>query len=318
MQQFSIKLLSALGLMLAIVSFNACQKDSIVPTEVKTATPSSNRSPEGFTYGVTVFDGAQSFVVEIDEATGLVTNQFIASVLDPNNNLIPLEDIKGICRTSFGQFFITTGDNNTNPAYNNMLLKINVNNPLPAPFGIGTCSAFNSVCPTGPVSDLEWDPLNQLFIGLQNNTNNLIQITLDVNGNYTVYSAPIAVPGIAGRQLSGLSFVMDPGTIVPYLVGAAARPGVPTLPAQLYRVPVGGIAQFMTELAPAANFAGGNCGLGFDRDLNHLAINRSNLLPLLLGLSEIDPWFTPAALITNTNQWGAQGLDIEDLSSFTF
>jgi hypothetical protein len=73
----------------------------------------------------------------------------------------------------------------------------------------------------------------------------------------------------------------------------------------------GGAATFLTELAPGGVFAGGHCGIGFDLDLNHLAINRNNG-----GLNEINPWpgplFTP---VTNTNFWGAAGLNLEDLSS---
>ena len=320
MQRFPVKILPAFTLLMGLLSFNACQKEAAIPTALQVTNPSSDRSPGGFTYGVTVYDGLNpSLIVEIDEATGAVTNQFQAAVLTPGGTLDPIEDLKGICRTSAGQYFITTGNGNTLPAYNNMLLKVNVNNPLPFPFGLGTCSAFNSICPTGPVSDLEYDPVNQIFIGLQNNSNQLIQITLDAFGNYTQYSAPIAVGGIAGRLLSGLTFVQNPGTIVPYLVGAASRPGDPNLAAQLYRIPVGGIAQLMTQLAPQANFAGGHCGIGFDRNLNHLAINRSDLpIPQILGLSEINPWIAALPLVTNTNQWGAQGFNFEDLSSYTF
>ncbi len=320
MQRFSSKLMIAFGLLVGLFSINACQKEATIPSELQVANPSADRSPGGFTYGVTVFDGLNPcLIVEIDEASGLVTNQFQAAVLNAGGGLDPIEDIKGICRASWGQYFITTGNGNANPAYNNMLLKVNVNNPLPFPLGLGTCSAFNSICPTGPVSDVEFEPVSQIFIGLQNNTNQLIQITPDANGNYTIYSAPIAVGGIAGRTLSGLSMVMDPGQIVPYLVGAASRPGNTNLAAQLYKIPVGGIAQLMTELAPQAAFAAGHCGIGFDRNLNHLAINRSTFqVPQALGLSEINPWFAPLPLVTNTNQWGAQGFNFEDLTSYTF
>lgn len=314
MQRFPAQFLLACGLLVGLVSFNACQKEGIQSKALQEVTPtSSDRSPEHFTYGVTVFSpGHPSEIVEIDEATGLVTNQFQAFV-DPGTGPILLDDLKGICRTSWGQFFITTGNNNSNPLYNNNLLKVNVN-PAWAP--VGQTSFFNSVHVT-PVSDLEFNPLTQTFFGLDNNSNGIIEITVDpLTGNYTQYSPVAAILGIPGRRLSGLSLVRDGNGM--YLVGAASRPLSGGLSAQLYTIPAGGgLAGLITDLDPFIEFAGGHCGLGFDIDLNHLAVNRTNIaVAVTPGLSEINPWFAGLPPVTTATPWGFQNLMFEDLSTW--
>lgn len=302
------KSLLSLLLLGGLFAFNACQKEGLDPKSAPVPTSVSDRSPEHRTYGVTVFNGgAPSVVVEMDEANGAVLNSFPVFV-DNGSGPIFLDDIKGIARTSWGQFFITTGPGCFPDIYDNALLKVNVNNPgLP----LGQCSYFNSNCPFGAVSDLEFDPISQNFYGLLNNSNQIIEIS-DLGSNYTNYTAPAAIFGIQNRLLSGLSMVRDNNGL--YLVGAATRPGA-ALAAQLYTIPAsGGLATLMTTLAPVGNFAGGHCGIGFDIDLNHLVINRNGTLSA--GLSEINPWAVPMAPNTGTNVWGGTGFIFEDVSTY--
>lgn len=312
MKLFSSRTLLAAGLFIGLFSFNACQKDSFNPANpvsVPNMPEAGNRAP--ITYGVTVYDPTHpSQIIGMDGAGNILTTAS-AFYIDPSGNTVNFDNLKGICMTSAGQYFITTGA----PAstvlgasiYDNSLMKVN---PV-----TGQCSYFNSVCPFGTVSDLEFVPATQDFVGLLNNTNQLVTITLDAFGNYTVYNGPFAVTGIAGRMLSGLSIVRDnTGT---YLVGAATRPGNTALAAQLYNVPFGGgLATLMTDLAPLTDFAGGNAGIGFDRQINHLAVNRTNaVVTVPLGLSEINPWAVPLGAITGTAYWGLQSLNFEDLTS---
>jgi hypothetical protein len=311
MLHFSSRHLLTFCLLLGLFSFNACQKESLTSKAPLATTPSSERSPELYTYGVTVYDGVNpSLIVEIEEATGLVTNQFQAFV-DLSSGPVYLKDLKGITRTPWGQFFITTG--NGNGSFDNELLKVNVNL---TGFPLGQCSSFNSVNPYGPLSDLEYHIPTGSFIGLANNSNSIIEIQLDIFGNYTVYSLPAPITGIANnRTLSGLSLVRNNNAL--YIVGAASRVGAGTLSAQLYRLPLGGgAASLMTNLDPLGDFAGGHCGIGFDADLNHLAINRSDVSGGPLGLNHLKPWPFAFALNTPTVGWGAKYYNFEDLTTW--
>ena len=310
MEKFSVKPLLALGLMVSLFSFFACQKDGINPTD--TATPSNvagDRSPEHFTYGITVFDGVNPCqIVEIDEATGNFTGTAFNVFVDPGTGPVVINDLKGISRTPWGQFFVTTGPNN--PAlYQNALLKVNVNVPG---FPLGQASYFGSNSPDiiGAVSDLEFDPTTQDFVGLANNNNTLVRISA-FSTNWTTYSA-VPITGIAaGTSLKGLAWVND--GVGNRLVGCANRTGSNTIPTRMYNInPITAGATFLTALLPAANFNGGHCALGYDSNLNHMAINRRGPL----GLSEIKPWNPPFGANTGTAVWGLNGFNFEDLTSY--
>lgn len=317
MKHLPAKWLLSAGLVAGLLSFYACQKESFNPNQtIVTPVKTGERSPGHITYGVTVFDGVNaSEIVGIDEGSGLVISQIPAAYVDNNGNTINLDNLKGICLTSWGQYFLTTGA----PAsialgpsiYDNALYKVDPTT--------GQCSYFGSICPFGAVSDLEFDPNTQTFFGLLDNTNQILEIQLDANGNYTVYSPPAPIFGIQDRLLSGLSLVRDQNGM--YLVGAATRPGVDAFSAQLFEVPAaGGLATLLTDLDPQHEFAGGHCGIGFDLDLNHLAVNRTTTtLSVIPGLSEVNPWIAPPLPpVTPTNNWGAQGLNFEDLTSSVY
>lgn len=316
MKHFPAKPILAFGLLISLFSFNACQKEGLTPKEtVISANPTTDRSPEHRTYGVTVFDGVTpSVIVEIDEATGNVLQTFPATVDNGSGVFVQLVDLKGIARTSWGQFFLTTGPGNFPNFLDNSLVKVNVNGPgLP----LGRCSWFNSVCPFGqPVSDLEFDPGTQHFFGLLNNTNQLVEIA-DNNNNFANYFLS-GISGIApGTTLKGFSIVRDnfAGT---YFVGAANRTGNPFVPTKLYTIPTtGALTGVMTDVLPQSDVSGGHCALGFDIGLNHLAINRAPSPGALapVGLNHIAPWAPPFGPATNTTFWGGAGFNFEDLSS---
>ncbi len=318
MKHFSSKFSLAFALVIGLFAFNACQKDEINASQKTLALNLGNvtdRSPEHFTYGVTVFDGINPCeIVEIEEGTGNVTNHFQAYV-DNGGGPIFLPDLKGIARTSWGQFFITTGSNNPAP-YADALLKVSVV-PLPGGGNPGQCSYFGSNSPFGSISDLEFDPISQNFFGLLDNSNQLVEI----NGvNWVNYVAPVAITGIApGTNLKGFSIVRD-GVFGLYFVGCANRAGAAGVPTTLYTIPQnGGLAAFMTELDPPAELAAGHCGIGFDINLNHLVVNRrTNILGLADGLNALNPWAPPFGAVTPTAPWGTQGFDFEDLSSSVY
>lgn len=311
MKLFSSKSLLAAGLLAGLFSFNACQKDAFNPNNPAAPDSPVSTSRAPITYGVTVNDPTHpSQIIGLDGSGNILTTAS-AFYVTPGGSTINFDNLKGICMTSAGQYFITTGAPASSvlgaSIYDNALMKVN---PV-----TGQCSYFNSVCPFGTVSDLEFVPATQDFVGLLNNSNQLVTITLDAFGNYTVYNGPFAVNGIAGRSLSGLSMVRD--NTGSYLVGAATRPGNTAVSAQLYHVPFGGgLATLMTDLAPLTDFAGGNAGIGFDRQIGHMAINRTNaVVTVTLGLSEINPWAVPLPGVTSTTSWGVQVLNFEDLTS---
>lgn len=318
MKHFPAKTWLALSLTIGLFTFYACQKDGFNPNNQTVDAPvkAGDRSPGHITYGVTVFDGVNPCeIVGIDEGSGAVLTNVPAFYVDNSGNVINLDNLKGICMTDLGQYFITSGA----PAstvlgatiYDNSLFKVD---PI-----TGQTSYFGSVCPFGSVSDLEFDPNTQTFFGLLNNTNQILEIQQDINGNHTIYTPPAAIFGIQNRVLSGLSLVRDNAGM--YLVGAATRPGT-VLPGQLYTVPAtGGVATWMTNLDPIGDFAGGHCGIGFDMDLNHLAINRRSpsISFIAPGLNEINPWVPPILpAVTSTVVWGGAGFNFEDLTSSVY
>lgn len=310
MKRFSLFSLLGAGLVAALFMLNACKKEVVQNTlpEIKDGTPVTSRSQ--VTYGVEVYTGgAPSQIIEMDNNTGNVTNVTPqAFYVDNGGNTINLDNLKGICLTSWGQYFITTG-NPVNPGpipsviYSNALYKVNPQTGQ---------SSYASTCPFGTVSDLEHDPLTLNFYGLLNNSNSIVEI-VDNNNNYGTYNGPFAITGIApGYTLKGLSLVRDVNGL--YFVGCATRAGAP-LTAKLYQIPAnGGAATFLTDLDPVADMAGGHCGIGFDIDFNQLLINRGPFSTLIPGLN-ILKWNIPLAPVSPTGNWGGLGFDFEDLTS---
>ena len=310
MKRFSLFPLLALGVFAAIILLNACQKDAGLNTVkgIKDDVTASNRAQ--VCYGVNVYDGVNPCsIIQLDNATGNVTNVAAqATYVDNNNITYNLDNLKGICLTGWGQYFMTTG-NPVNPTvnptliYNNALFKVN---PLTGQ------SSYASTCPFGTVSDLEQDPNTLVFYGLLDNSNSIVEI-VDNNNNYGTYNGPFAITGIAaGYTLKGLSLVSDVNGV--YMVGCATRAGA-GITAKLYRIPLnGGPAGFLTDLDPLAALAGGHCGIGFDIDINQLLINRGPFSQLIPGLNRM-PWNPPFGPVTMTGAWGGLGWDYEDLTS---
>jgi len=310
MKRFSLFSLLALGVFAAIILLNACQKDNGLETVngIKDDVTASNRAQ--VCYGVNVYDGVNPCsIIQLDNATGNVTNVAAqATYVDNNNITYNLDNLKGICLTGWGQYFMTTG-NPINPTvnptliYNNALFKVNP---------INGQASYASTCPFGTVSDLEQDPNTLVFYGLLNNTNSIVEI-VDNNNNYGTYNGPFAITGIAaGYTLKGLSLVNTNGAFS--MVGCATRAGA-GITAKLYRIPLnGGPAAFITDLDPVAELAGGHCGIGFDIDINQLLINRGPFSQLIPGLNRM-PWNPPFGPVTMTGAWGGLGWDYEDLTS---
>lgn len=316
MKRFSFLSMLTLVVFAASLSLNSCKKETaeVAIQSIEDGAPVSNRAL--VSYGVTLYDGVNPCrIVEMDNASGNVTNVAPpAFYIDNSGNVIALENLKGICLTSWGQYFLTTG-NPANPTlaptsiYNNALFKVN---PV-----TGQCSYASTNFASGTVSDLEHNPANLKFYGLRNNSNAIIEIEDNAN-NYGTYNGPFAVTGIAnGYTLSGLTLVRD--QVGMYLVGCANTP-IDADPAKLYIVPFnGGAATFLTDLAPHADFSsGGHCGLGFDREHKNLKINRTNnngLVPLGVSDFQWTPFLGP---VTMTTHWGALGFDFEDLTSSVY
>lgn len=303
-------------------SLQSCQKEAANAAidSVKPNMTGEDRSPTGIVYGVTLYDGVNPCrIVGMDQNTGLVVSTVTAFYTDPNGVNIPLENLKGICLTDLGQpfgvkaHFLTTG-NPANPSlpagspYNDGLFKVDPTT--------GQCS-FASTSTLSTVSDLEYEPNLGVFYGLRSNNNNLVTIA-DINNNWSTYSG-VPINGIAaGYRLKGLSLVRDIDANGLYLVGCATS-GNALDPAQLYRIQPGvfaATATFMTNLNPVTSFSTGHCAIGFDRDINQLSINRSNVLGGF-GLNRL-PWSVPLPNPANTGFWGAAGINFEDLTSSVY
>ncbi len=316
MKRFSFLLLLSVGLFAASIFLNACQKEvgQEAAQSVQGVSPVTDRAANHITYGVTLFDGVNPCeIIGLDQGSGNVISATTAFYIDPVLGNVQLDNLKGICLTSWGQYFLTTGSPANiliGPgALDNSLFKVN---PI-----TGQCS-LSSTNPNGnTVSDLEHDPSGALnFYGLSNNSNAIIEIS-DNGNNYGTYSAPAAILGIApGYVLKGLSLVRD-GVNGMYLVGCAT--GKPGLPAKLYTVPaLGGIATFMTDLDPLFDLTGGHCAIGFDLDLNNLLVNRTNVVTFTgPGLNDF-PWNPPFGATTNTAFWGGGEYLYEDLTSSVY
>ncbi len=312
MKQLSSLIFLPLGLFVLSLCLNACQKEVISKTgnEITPQTPATNRAT--LFYGVTVYDGiVPSRVIGVENSSGNLVTNVAAYYKDPLGNIIPLDNLKGICLTSWGQYFVTTGSpvnqNGGTSIYDNALFKIN---PL-----TGQCGYLSSSLGV-TISDLEFDPETQNFYGLVDNSNAIREISNANNNNYADYGTPVDITGIEDDYtLKGLSLVTDAGG--QYFVGCASSSTF-GLPSKLYIVPVGGgAATFMTNLDELSGWTGGNCGIGFDAEHHIMNINR-NAWITTAGLNFFK-WDPPFGLNVVT-EWafGAEGFDYEDLTSSVY
>lgn len=262
----------SLALLLGLtVAFASCQKETLKPTNSTSQTDQQPAAGDRSTvyYAVTNFDvSGGSRVLGIDQSTDVLVSNQAAFYVDPAGNVVQLVNLKGICLTDWGQYFITTGKPATSSGlpspYDNSLFKIN---PL-----TGQCSYLSSD-PGGTVTDLEFDPQSQNFYGLRENSNEVVEISNANNNNYADYSNPVSVfvPD-DGYILKGLSLVQDGNGL--YFIGAASN-GIGGDPAKLYEVPIaGGVATFMNDLDILGGWVSGNCGIGYDLEYKRVNINR--------------------------------------------
>ena len=310
MKHFSFLMLLTAGLFAASIFLNACQKEvgQEAAQTVQGVSPVSDRAASHTTYGVTLFDGANPCkIYGLDQATGGVISSTTAFYVDPGTgDYFSLDNLKGICLTSWGEYFITTGS----PAslmpstLDNSLFRVNLST--------GKCDLVSTNLDGNTVSDLEHTPSGDLnFYGLSNNSNAIIEISKNYGPAYTTYSAPAAITGITpGYILKGLSLVRNSlGGM--YLVGCATSG--PFLPAKLYVVPpLGGAATFITDLTPVSDLGGGHCALGFDFDLNKMLVNKNT--PGLNGFN----WTVSLGAITSTSFWSGSPYSCEDLTSSVY
>lgn len=300
MKQISVKSMLGLSLFIALFSFNACQKESFqVADAPNKAIIATDRGPGGnLMYGVTVFSqGNPSQLVELDLATGQVTNTLGVFMLNSNNAAVPIEDLKGICCVN-GQIFATTGPNDVD-MYSNMLIKINPQT--------GQASII-SYAPT-TISDIDYNPATQTIYGLQDNANRLYSIT-DNNNNWGTYNLVGNIGNMGSNSAKGLSVAPDVNGLQLVVVGTEAFGG----DAVLYNVPFGGgAATPLTVLQPADELAAGHTGIGYDRGTNTMFVNR-NGLSAGFGLNSFG-WQAPFGANTNTGIWGTSTDNFEDLTT---
>lgn len=303
---------AATALALLLMLLGACKKEGVTNTEPRDQNPGLASDRASIFYGVTNYDGnVPCRVIGIENATGNIVSNVTAYYIDLSGNTIPLDNIKGITRTSWGQYFLTTGDpvnpNSGGSIYSRALFKVN---PL-----TGQCS-YLSTHLSGALTDLEFDPATENFYGVLEGANSIVEISNANNNNYGDYSAPAAITDIAdGYFLRGLSLVQDANGL--YFIGCASN-SMTGDPAKLYIVPpTGGAATFITDLDQQGGWVNGNCGIGFDLEYNRVNINRDALI-VFPGLNFFK-WGPP----TGPNEvtfywWGGEGFDYEDLTSSAY
>ena len=293
-------------------TFTACQKETLNSNkDQKTNQPVAGDRATVY-YAVTNFDVAgTSRVLGIDQSADNIVSNQTAFYIDPAGNVIELVNLKGICLTDWGQYFITTGKPGTSSGlpspYDNSLFKIN---PL-----TGQCS-YLSTDLNGTVADLEFDPVTQNFYGLRENTNEVIEISNANNNNYADYSTAgtVTLPD-NGYVLKGLSLVSDPNGM--YFIGAASN-GTGGDPAKLYEVPIqGGVATFLNDLDELGGWVSGNCGIGYDLEYKRVNINRDWAITTA-GINYFN-WQPPVNTnVVTTWTFGADTHDCVDLTSSVY
>lgn len=301
MKRFPFKSLLALSLLLALVTFNACQKEADQLADKTPQNLSASDRGAGRLYGVTVYaPGHPSKLIEVDDATGQVLNapgvQLFVQI--DSGEPVLLNDLKGICWIN-GSLFVTTGASNTG-SFNNLLLRVQN-------AATGQCSIV-STSNIGTVSDIDYDANTGIIYGLRGNTNTLVSIT---GGGLNVYTnlGPITNLG-NGYVAKGLSIVRDNGgyhLVIASTAGSLSR-------ARLSELPFApGAAGLLTELDPGSELNGGHIGIGYIRNNNTMYFNRNNAVTVA-GLNTTD-WSNLLNPLTGTAFFGGAGYYYEDLTT---
>jgi len=287
------------GLLAALFTLNACQKDVDLADQTTPVTHATQRYQ--VFYGVTVASpGKPSQLVEINQASGLVTNVLPIQLDQGGGNFLPVNDVRGICYMGNGKYIISTGPDPID-FLSNALMDLDVTT--------GT-AYFLSSSTVGTVSDIDFDPLSGNIYGLRGN--NIVTIS---GGGYTNY-AMVAMAGLpAGYTAKGLTMIGDiniPSTQVNIALTQNGNFGTTFV----YKVnPASGVTGFIAQLLPNAQLSGGNCSLSFQlQPGSEMYINRntSNVFPGL-GLNRLGGW--PNQGVVATGVYGANGFNFEDLSS---
>lgn len=281
-------------LFLSAAAITSCRKEPVT-NHVNAESSVNGRAPNGEIVGVSLFDGVNpSQIVTMDDATGNV--QF--NVPAAYNGTYPLDNLKGICYYATNSYFLTADLPSSAPVVNSFFRVNNTN---------GVANFVTAIPGTvGVISDIEYDEIDNIMYGLQDNSNNLVVVTGFLGApNYTV----LAINGLPnGYTAQGLALV---GQHV-YIAASSAAGDT-----KLYAVDTAtGAAGFISDMTPTADLAGGHCGLGYDADFKHLLINRFNNpsgTPVA-GVNDASWPFTGNPTVTAF--WGGSDWDFEDLVCF--
>jgi hypothetical protein len=303
MNRFTVKSLLALGLLIALVSFNACQKDNLQVADT-TGTPSlsaTDRAP--LMYGVTLYGGPgkPSRLIELNVGTGAITNGPTQVFYDNGGVPVNLDDLKGVCIVN-GQVFVTTGPACPFP-YANALIKVS-----PATGQAGFISS--GPAGFGAVSDIDYDEQTGTIYGLLNNTNTLVSIT-DNGNNWGTWLNIGPITNLGTYVAKGLSMVRDgSGTYI--TIAASTNSALNTT--RVFSVPAtAGFANFLASINPLSEMNQSHCGIGFQIAINSMIINRGPTVTVA-GLNAF-AWTNPLPNPSNSALWGGVGFIFEDLSS---
>lgn len=299
MQRSLFHSLRAAGLLAALISLNACQKEANLAPELPLPVSEDASARYQTFYGVTVFNGAltPSQLVQIDQGTG---NAFVLPQITYNG--LNVTDVRGICYLGGTfKYAIMTGTGNPFGVPANSLFTLN----------IATSQAFYvSTSNVGTVSDIDYDPLTQTIYGL--NGNNLVLIT---GGGFNIYNA-VPITGLApGYTARGLTMFGNIATGTQVHIACTQNGAVGTT--LVYKVAPTGVTGFIGDLQPANELQGANCALSYQlTPTSELYVNRNAFNPgtLVPGLNQVTGGW-PQQGTMPTNIWGAAGFNFEDLSS---
>ena len=120
--------------------------------------PSSDRAAE--TYGVSVFTAPNPSLLHTMDVNGNVINSVQVYFFNSAGTQIFVKDLKGVCVAN-GATFVTTGFDPID-AYCYMFMRVDPHT------GFATVHGYSSSA-IGAVSDIDYDPITDMFYGLQNN-----------------------------------------------------------------------------------------------------------------------------------------------------
>jgi hypothetical protein len=297
MKHFSFLLSLAVGLFVSAFAFQSCQKESL-----QVANPSNPNVVAGerapIVYGVTEYKpGNPSRLISMDLGTGNIQN-ILAVKIPTINGPVALDDLKGVCLYG-DQVWLTTGPH-AQGLYSNLLVKVNTAN------GDATVISQSTI---GTVSDIDYDPINNVVYGLANNNNALVKIQ-DLGNNWGTYTKIGNITNLGNNYVAkGLSMARDAGGTRIILAATQALAG----DALVYSVPAtAGAATTLSTITPALELGHGHCGIGFQMGINSMLINRSGAVSF--GLNAF-AWANPLAANTASAFWGGFGSNFEDLTS---